>query len=111
MKLDICVERERQRDRELYGFLVLVPTKAYCSLFNIGPIILRPDIYNNRYKVDNQDTKENTSRFSIKNIRQNYPTTKIAVKLTHLCKTNCFLSRRISFCRLALKRNIFTSRC
>ena len=30
-----------------FGFLVLAPTIAYCSLFNIEAIILRPDIYNN----------------------------------------------------------------
>ena len=29
-----------------FGFLVLVPTIAFCSLFNIGAIILRPDKYN-----------------------------------------------------------------
>ena len=30
-----------------FGFLVLAPTIAYCSLFNIGAIILRTDTYNN----------------------------------------------------------------
>ena len=31
----------------LFGSLVLAPTITYYSLFNIGAIILRPDIYNN----------------------------------------------------------------
>ena len=29
-----------------FSFLVLAPTIAYCSLFNIGTVILRPDKYN-----------------------------------------------------------------
>ena len=37
--------------------LVLAPTIAYCSFFNIGPIILRPDIYKtNTTYTSNVDT-------------------------------------------------------
>ena len=33
-----------------FGFLELAPTIAYCLLFNIGSIILRPDKSNNATK-------------------------------------------------------------
>ena len=35
------------------GFLVFAPTIAYCLLFNIGAIILRPDKYNIMSKIRN----------------------------------------------------------
>ena len=36
---------------QMFGFLILAPTIAYCSLLNIDAIILRPDIYNTIYHI------------------------------------------------------------
>ena len=48
-KANRCHYLEKKKKKHLNNLvwlLILVPTTAYCSLFNIGTIILIPDIYN-----------------------------------------------------------------